>query len=302
MVPAMTALIRRHPTASYFALAFALSWGGVLAVVAPGPIPAPPQESQRLFTFVYLAMLIGPPVAGIVLTAVVAGRRGLRDFRGRLVKWRVTVGWYAIALFTAPLLLLGTLGMLLPVSREFVPAIFTQGAAVSGPVRAASATSFLLLGLGVGIGAGFFEELGWTGFAVPSVRSKRGAFATGLFVGVMWGAWHFLAVLWGSADAFGSVPIPVYLLVALFSFLPPYRVLMVWVYDRTQSVLIAILMHASLTASMLILGPPVSGSTLLAHDLTFAGALWVVVAGVAVLRIRAAYAPSKSAIVVDPSA
>jgi len=247
-------------------------------------------------------MLIGPPVAGIVLTAVVAGRRGLRDFRGRLVKWRVTVGWYAIALFTAPLLLLGTLGMLLPVSREFVPAIFTQGAAVSGPVRAASATSFLFLGLGVGIGAGFFEELGWTGFAVPSVRSKRGVFSTGLFVGVMWGAWHFLAVLWGSADAFGSVPIPVYLLVALFSFLPPYRVLMVWVYDRTQSVLIAILMHASLTASMLILGPPVSGSTLLAHDLTFAGALWVVVAGVAVLRIRAAYAPSKSAIVVDPSA
>jgi hypothetical protein len=61
-------------------------------------------------------------------------------------------------------------------------------------------------------------------------------------------------------------------------------------------------MHASLTASMVILGPPVSGSALLTHDLTFAGALWVVVAGVAVLRIRAAHEPSRSAMVVDPSA
>jgi hypothetical protein len=91
-----------------------------------------------LFAFVYLAMLIGPPVAGIVLTAVVAGRRGLREFRGRLFKWRVAGRWYAIALLTAPLLLLGTLVMLLPVSREFLPAIFTQGADVSGPVRAGS--------------------------------------------------------------------------------------------------------------------------------------------------------------------
>ena len=30
---------------------------------------------------------------------------------------------------------------------------------------------------------------------------------------------------------------------------------MVWVYDRTGSLLVAMLMHASLTASMLILGP-----------------------------------------------
>ena len=32
--------------------------------------------------------------------------------------------------------------------------------------------------------------------------------------------------------------------------LPAYRVLMVWVYDRTGSLLVAILMHASLTATI----------------------------------------------------
>ena len=62
-----------------------------------------------------------------------------------------------------------------------------------------------------------------------------------------------------------------------------YRVLMVWVYDRTGSLLVAMLMHASLTASMLIFGPlAISGVPLLTYELVFAAALWVVVAAVAV--------------------
>ena len=59
----MTAFIRRHPATSYFTLVFLLSWAGVLAVIWPGPIPAPPDEAERRFPFVYLSMLIGPPVA-----------------------------------------------------------------------------------------------------------------------------------------------------------------------------------------------------------------------------------------------
>ena len=125
----------------------------------------------------------------------------------------------------------------------------------------------------------------WTGFACPASDRNAGSLPP-VSVGVMWGAWHFLAILWGSADAFGSVPIPVYLLVAV-SFLPPYRVLMAWVYDRTQSVLIAVLMHASLTASMVILGPPVSaGSASPCARPQVRGALWVVVAGCAALDPR----------------
>jgi hypothetical protein len=67
--------------------------------------------------------------------------------------------------------------------------------------------------------------------------------------------------------------------------LPAYRVLMVWVYDRTGSLLVAMLMHASLTASTLILGPlAVSGVPLLTWNLVLAGALWVFVAAVAVAK------------------
>jgi hypothetical protein len=64
--------------------------------------------------------------------------------------------------------------------------------------------------------------------------------------------------------------------------LPAYRVLMVWVYDRTGSLLVAMLMHASLTASNVIFIPPTTGGSLAIWSLVLAATLWVVVAAVAV--------------------
>ena len=49
------------------------------------------------------------------------------------------------------------------------------------------------------------------------------------------------------------------MLLLLVGQLPAYRVLMVWVYDRTGSLLVAMLMHASLTACTLILTPSATG-------------------------------------------
>ena len=60
---------------------------------------------------------------------------------------------------------------------------------------------------------------------------------------------------------------------ALFSFLPPYRVLMVRVYERTGSLFISILMHASLTASMIFFGPAVKGAESVIYNLIFATTL-----------------------------
>ena len=62
-------------------------------------------------------------------------------------------------------------------------------------------------------------------------------------------------VLLEGATSSGTLPLALYLLVLLFSILPAYRVLMVWVYDRTGSLLVAILMHTSLLASTLIIIP-----------------------------------------------
>jgi hypothetical protein len=105
--------------------------------------------------------------------------------------------------------------------------------------------------------------------------------STGLLGGVLWGAWHF--IMFWEPDSFSAAFPLALLLVKLFSWLPAYRVLMVWVDDRTGSLLRAMLMHASLTATQLILmPPPASGMSLLTSILAWAAALWIVVAVIAV--------------------
>jgi uncharacterized protein len=260
---------------TYFALAFAISWGGILVVVGPGGIPGSTEQTETLLPFVVLAMLVGPSAAGTLLTGLVHGRAGLRELLSRLLAWRVSASWYAVALLTAPLLVTAVLLALSLTSPVFLPGIFTSD----------EKATLLLVGIAYGLAAGFFEELGWTGFAVPTLRQRYGVLATGLIVGLLWGTWHFLVACWASGGSSGAFS-PL-LFVPQFVFyvgvLPAYRVLMVWVYDRTGSLLVAMLMHASLTASLpLILAPPATGVALSTSYLVLAAALWVVVGAVAV--------------------
>jgi membrane protease YdiL (CAAX protease family) len=275
---AIKAFLKGHTVISYYALAFAISWGAILLVVGlgPGGFSATPQQFQEDVPNAVPAMILGPGLAGILMTGLLYGRAGLREFRSRLLKWRVGAGWYAVALLTAPLVSTAVLLALSLVSPEYLPRIFT----------ASDRTALLLMGIAVGLTAGIFEELGWTGFAIPRMRLRHGVLATGLFVGVLWGAWHIIANgLWASDVTSGRLSLAIFLPAYLFTFLvgqlPAFRVLMVWVYDRTGSLLVAILMHASLTASTLILQPlAVSGVALLAVTLAYAAATWVVVAAV----------------------
>jgi membrane protease YdiL (CAAX protease family) len=273
------AFVKSHPVLSYFALTFAISWGGILIVVGgPGAIPGTKEQVETLLPIAILAMLAGPPIAGILLTGLLYGRTGLRDLLTRMTRWRVGARWYATALLTAPLSMMAAVLALSITSPEFLPAIFTS------PDK----TTLLLMGIVPGLTAGFLEELGWTGFAIPRMRLRYGVLSTGLIVGVLWGAWHILTNgLWASDIASGALSLaiflPAYLITFLVGQLPAYRVLMVWVYDRTGSLLVAMLMHTSLTASTFILQPlAISGAALLVVTLAYAAAAWVVVAGVAV--------------------
>ena len=98
----------RHeaPGATYFALTFAVSWAGVLLVVGPGGIPGTVERFMTVGPVMYLAMLAGPSVAGLLMTGLVSGRAGFRELLARLLKWRVGGRWYAVALLTAPLLVM----------------------------------------------------------------------------------------------------------------------------------------------------------------------------------------------------
>ena len=122
------------------------------------------------------------------------------------------------------------------------------------------------------------------GFAVPSLRLRYTALTSALIVGLLHGTWHFLIAFW-AGGSFSGGQWTTYLLGILFFYLgtlPAYRVLMVWVYDRTGSLLVAVLMHASyIFSTLFVLAPPTTGGPFLTYSGVFAVALWVVVAAVA---------------------
>src|SRR5215217_2814830 len=92
---------------------------------------------------------------------------------------------------------MATLLALSLVSAEFLPGFLTTS------IKASLLQFDIVASLG--LGAGFLEELGWTGFAVPTLlRLRYGVLATGLFVGLLWGAWHFLSNVWASGTSSGA--------------------------------------------------------------------------------------------------
>jgi len=184
--------------------------------------------------------LAGSCLAGILTTALTDGRSGLRELLTRLRRWRVGVRWYAVALLPILVMAATYLGLSL-LSPEFFPAIFS----------AEGKAGILLFAVVASLLFGIFEEVGWTGFAVPRLRSRYAVVMTRLIVGLVWGAWHF-TLFWESDTFSGAFPLAI-LLGCLFSWLPTFRVLMLWVYDRSGSLLVAMLMHASLVTNQIVM-------------------------------------------------
>lgn len=262
-------------TAIYFVLVFLVAWGAVLLVVGPrAPLEgATPAQWQLLPVFG--AMLTGPALAGVLMTAVAGGREGLRDLWDRQRRWRVPARWYALALLTTPVLLAVVLGGLSLFSPAFVPSLIATD----------DISSVLAFGIVFGLGAGFLEEIGWTGFALPGLLRRHSTFAAGLLLGAIWGVWHGLADYWGASVQFGSLWLP--RIVLWVAALTAFRVLMVWVYQQAdESLLVSQLMHASFTGSQAILVPTLAPGE---HFVWYGGftlALWGLVAAIAAGRSR----------------
>jgi hypothetical protein len=91
---------------------------------------------------------------------------------------------------------------------------------------------------------------------------------------------------WASGVTSGELSlaifVPTWLLGIFVGQLTAFRVLMVWVYERTGgSLLVAMIMHVSLAASTVILMPPVPGVASVILGFAPAAAMWVVVGAVA---------------------
>jgi uncharacterized protein len=101
----LASLIQHHPLASFFVLAYAISWILWLPLVVSGD----DSPTGIGFVLTLLATLV-PSTVAIVLVAVVHGKVGVRKLLGRLLIWRVGVGWWAaVALLST--LALGAVGL-----------------------------------------------------------------------------------------------------------------------------------------------------------------------------------------------
>jgi membrane protease YdiL (CAAX protease family) len=274
----MKTIIREHPVGVYFALTFAISWGAALiAVGGAGGMHGTTPASDPRFAYAVVAMLAGPSLSGVLMTGLTAGFGGLRRYRSRLLRWRGDAASYSVAVLLAPVLMTATLLVLSIVSPAFIPGIVTSD----------SKGRLLAVSLAVGLSAGIFEELGWTGFAIPAVRHRHGVFTTGVIVGIWWSAWHLFPLIWASQAAAGSLPMPAYLVATVagifVGYLTAFRVLMTWVYERTGSLLIGMMMHVSITASLLTLNPlDLSGAPLQFYSFALAATTWLTAAVITV--------------------
>jgi membrane protease YdiL (CAAX protease family) len=255
--------LRRHPVVSYFLLTFAVSWTGALCVAAPPLLrhdPLPKLTGVLMFP----AMLIGPFLAGILLTGMLEGKSGVAALFSRTFRARFRPQWLAVLLLP-PVVILGVLFNL----KVLISPVYTL--------------NLFLIGILFGVPAGFFEEIGWTGFVFKRMNTSGNALGASILLGLLWCCWHLPVVNYlGTTSPHGDYWLPYFLAFTLA--MTAMRVLICWLYSNTKSVLIAQLMHMSSTGSLVIFSATrASAAQEVLWYLVYGAALWVCV--VLVVRV-----------------
>jgi len=217
--------VKRHSLIMYFVLAFAIAWIGSFVSVGPKFLADEPIEFSDGGPMAF-AMLGAPFIAGILMTYFADGKAGLKELFGRMKKYRVAGRWYLPLLIFPVLLLLVSVLLGVFVSSEMAP-LFAVFGVFAGPL------------------AGFMEETGWTGFAYPKMSGRASALHTAIYLGIIHAIWHAMVWFLSQSSALGGYWFPYFFGFCLH--IVALRVLIVWVYSNTDSVFLAILMHASST-------------------------------------------------------
>ena len=235
-------LINRFSVPLFFLLAYGWSWGcwlfvpRILEVYEEELLGAPtiltvsaiPIYIRIGYAIAFLTGTFGPAISAIILTAAIGGKAALREFFGRVVKWRVGIQYYLAAFLIPPVMMLIQFGIFI---------------ILGGKPQTNFANFSILAMLGIFVNnffrSGGQEELGFRGFAQPKLQEKFSPATTSLIIGVLWFGWHLPLYLWMPPVQQIEQTLMFWLLVIALCF--TYT----WIYNRTQSILMPMLLHAT---------------------------------------------------------
>jgi len=237
-----------RPLAAFFVLAFVGGWTVLLPTVLfesgfgliPIALPAP-----AVMLFFIPAAMAGPTLAAFVVTGIVEGKEGARQLLRRVLKRRVGIHWYLIAIFGVPLVFFVATSLVLGTAPldaliEKWPLLFTS-------YLPKVAMVFLIVSL--------WEEIGWMGFALPRLQDRYGPLMASTILGALWALWH-LPAYFGSTQVvdpkvgLGDLDrllylLPLLILLAIFT-----RLVMTWLFNvAVGSVIVVTLFHAAFNIS-----------------------------------------------------
>ncbi|MAT99809.1 MAG: CPBP family intramembrane metalloprotease [Anaerolineaceae bacterium] len=226
--------MKRYPLLLFFILAFVFSWP-IMIIDALGSQGA---LDFRVPVPLLVLMGYGPTLAALLVTGWTKGKSGIRALLRKLLVWRVGMLWAVVGilgmagLFFLAYQLSNWLGYPVPAAPEIpmspivaVPVLFIVSLLING------------------------EEIGWRGFALPRLQARFNALTASLILGVIWAGFH-LPLFWTIGSTQAGQPIFGFLISIVAS-----SIIVTWLYNNTDSLLLVILFHASVnTWSQIIPG------------------------------------------------
>jgi membrane protease YdiL (CAAX protease family) len=218
--------LKCHPLISFVGLAFGISW-----LIASVMIARYHGLVASLGWWHYLAAW-GPGLAAIIITAVTTGATGFKDLAKQVLRWRLRVTDYFLAI--SPLLMLLCGLAVSYVVSGVVPDLAALGHVdYLGEVGIVGALIVWTLSFGLG------EELGWRGFAQGKLEHRHSFLRSAVILGIIWALWYLPYFFYRDTFiAMGLRMFPFYLLNII-----PGAILLAWLYKRTQSILAVSVWH-----------------------------------------------------------
>jgi uncharacterized protein len=216
--------MRKYPIAWFYILAFGISWIGMISVVLVSRGIAPFYRPYFLVLSIFYA--IGPALAAAIVSWVAHGKAGIRHLLAGLIRWRVGLVWYIVAVLS-------------PVLLFTMAQVVTKllGLTVTIPLPQVNLSIFAF---GVNFLANTCEEIGWRGFALPHLQQRHNALIATLIVGMLWGLWH-LPLVFLVGNPMSEFPLVWFISIVADAFM------YTWIYNSTDgSVLLVSLFHGAL--------------------------------------------------------